>query len=126
MTKENDKKVIDDLRDQSKTVEGQITDLENIHTKQDFIFSGLGSKQQTVLDDLDKESDKLEAERKKLLQEKENLQGQVREIKAENELKKNRNEAMEGQIGQLQVKVEAMEDHLDKLVLENAGQFTQY
>ncbi len=123
MTKENDKKVLDDLREQSKTVEGQITDLENIHTKQTFIFDGLGTKQQTVLDDLDKEVEKLQAERESLLQEKEGLQLEVRTIKAENEQKKNHNEVLEGQIAQFQVKVDVMEDHLDKLVFENSGQF---
>ena len=45
MTKENDKRVLEDLREQSKSVEAQITDVDNAQTKQNFIFEQLGAKQ---------------------------------------------------------------------------------
>lgn len=83
-------------------------------------------KQQVVLDDLEQQTLQLEKERTTLLNEREQLHVKVRSSKQENLEKENKNRLLEGQIKQLSVKIEAMEDNLDSLVSENNTQFTHH
>lgn len=78
MTKENDKKVIGDIKEQCKALEVNLNEIESMQTKQSFIHEGLSQKQQTVLRDLENQSEQLEKERETLQKEKEDLQVKVR------------------------------------------------
>ena len=78
------------------------------------------------MDDLEKQTLELEKERTTLLSEREQLHVKVRLSKQENLEKENKNRLLEGQIKQLTVKIEAMEDNLDALVLENNSQFSHH
>lgn len=72
---------------------------------------------------MEKQSQQLEMEREKCQRDKQALQTQLREAKKLNEERKNTNQKLEGEILQLQVKIDVMEDNLDKIVFENVEQF---
>ena len=126
MSKENEKRVSTDLKEQIKDKETELSEIDGIQTKQSQIYEGLTQKQQVVLDDLEKQTLELEKERTTLLSEREQLHVKVRQAKQENLEKENKNRLLEGQIKQLTVKIEAMEDNLDALVLENNSQFSHH
>lgn len=84
MTKENDKKITADIKEQCKALESNLNEIESMQTKQSFIHEGLSTKQQVVLDELEKQSEALEKERETLQREKEELQVKVRTAQKEN------------------------------------------
>lgn len=103
-----------------------MSELENVQSKQTFIHEGLTTKQQQVLDDLEKQCQDLEDERTSLQVEKEDIQNAVRQAKKENDEKINKNRMKDSQIRQLNVKISATDKYLEQLVGENVDQFDQY
>lgn len=126
MTKENDKKITADIKEQCKALESNLNEIESMQTKQSFIHEGLSTKQQVVLDELEKQSEALEKERETLQREKEELQVKVRTAQKENQDRENKSEKLDSEVAQLQIRIDTMEDNLDKLVFENVAQFDQY
>lgn len=126
MKEEDDRQVAADIKNQTNMYERELNDMEKVHTKQKVISKNLSDHQEEIIGRMEKQSQDLELEREQLQKEKVSLQSQVREAKKLNEEKKNANAKLEGEIIQLQVKIDVMEDNLDKIVYENVEQFESF
>ena len=123
MSSENDHKVVMDLRDQQATLEQQIADIKRLADSQNDTHDKLSTKQQQVLDELEKESQELDDEKKALEKKKADLQKENLTNQKENEEKKFKNKKMECSIKQFEVKTSSMDTYLKNLVNDNVGQF---
>lgn len=126
MKEADDQMVSSDIKNQTTMYEKELADMEKVQTKQKVISKNLSDHQEEVIGKMEKQSQDLELDREQLQKEKASLQAQVRETKKLNEERKNANAKLEGEIVQLQVKIDVMEDNLDKIVYENVEQFENF
>ena len=123
MKEQDQQHVASDVRLQTAMYERDLEEMEGVQTKQKVISKNLSDHQEQVIGKMEKQSQQLEMEREKCQRDKQALQTQLREAKKLNEERKNTNQKLEGEILQLQVKIDVMEDNLDKIVFENVEQF---
>lgn len=126
MTEEDEHQVSSDIKLQTAMYEKELEEMESVQTKQKVISKNLSDHQEEVIGKMEKQSQDLELQRERCQKEKAALQAQVREAKKQNEERKNANAKLEGEIIQLQVKIDVMEDNLDKIVFENVEQFESF
>ena len=126
MKEEDEQQVSSDIRVQTAMYEKELEDMESVQTKQKVISKNLSDHQEAVIGKMEKQSQDLELQRERYQKEKAALQAQLRDAKKQNEEKKNANAKLEGEIIQLQVKIDVMEDNLDKIVFENVEQFESF
>lgn len=126
MKEEDDRQVAQDIKNQTAMIERELGEMEKVQTKQKVISKNLSDHQEEIIGKMEKQSQDLELDREQLQKEKVTLQAQVRDAKKLNEEKKNANAKLEGEIIQLQVKIDVMEDNLDKIVYENVEQFESF
>lgn len=126
MKEDDDRQVASDIKNQTTMYERELGEMEKVQTKQKVISKNLSDHQEEVIGKMEKQSQDLELDREALQKEKVALQAQVRDAKKLNEERKNTNAKLEGEIIQLQVKIDVMEDNLDKIVYENVEQFESF
>ena len=126
MGKENDLVVLADVKVQNQELQQDIKEIEEEQTRQNFIHQGLSAKQQQVLDNLENQSQLLEQEKATLEKQKMELQGSLQGVKKDNQDKQSKNRRLDCSIRQFNVKIESMEEYLDRLVFENMTQFELY
>ena len=119
MVRDSERLVVGDIKEQMKTGNAEISRSDAVLTKQKFVHTSLTEKQSQVISKMTARADELARERAKLRKEREDLQNEVRQAKKENQDRKNQNLHLEQQIGQLNLKINVMEDNLDKIVIEN-------
>jgi hypothetical protein len=83
----------------------------------------LSQKQLSVLNELEKTNTRYEEENKNLVEEKDDLQGKIRQSKKENQDKKTKNRKLEAEIKQQNLKMQVMEDNIEKIIQDNGAQF---
>jgi hypothetical protein len=83
----------------------------------------LAQTQLSVLNELEKTNTRYEEENKNLVEEKDDLQGKIRQSKKENQDKKTKNRKLEAEIKQQNLKMQVMEDNIEKIIQDNGAQF---